>query len=71
MVFDLINSQKLLRRVLPIFTMWFLFLDDLGHTPSVTTQNTRYIDYHYWPDHVDQSSEVECTLLINYSLIGS
>ena len=29
----------------------------LGHTPSVTTQNTRYVDRRYWPDRVNQSSE--------------
>ena len=52
-----INSQKHLRRVLPILTMWFLFIDDLGHTLSVTTQNTRYVDRRYWPDRVNQSSE--------------
>ena len=37
--------------------MWFPFVDDLGHTPSVTTQNTRYVDHRYWPDQVNQSSE--------------
>ena len=37
--------------------MWFLFVDDLGHTPSVTTQDTRYVDCRYWPDRVSQSSE--------------
>ena len=34
---DTINSQNLLKRVLPILTMWFPFVDDLGHTLSVTT----------------------------------
>ena len=53
----MINSQKLLIRVLPILTMWFLFVDDLGHTPSVTIQNTRYVDHRYWHDQVNQSSE--------------
>ena len=37
--------------------MWFPFVDDLGHTPSVTTQNTRYVDHRYWPDQVYQDSE--------------
>ena len=54
---DMINSQKLLKRVLPILTMCFLFVDDLGHTSSVTTQNTRYVDHRYWPNQVNQSSE--------------
>ena len=44
-----INSQNLIRRVLPILTIWFPFVDDLGHTLSVTTQNTRYVDRRYWP----------------------
>ena len=54
---DTINSQKLLRRVLPILTMWFPFVDDLGHTLSITTQNTRYIDHVIGIDRVNQSSE--------------
>ena len=54
---DTINSQKLLRRVLPIFTMWFSFIEDLGHTLSVTTQDTRYLDRCYWSNRVSQSSE--------------
>ena len=33
------------------------FVDDLGHTSSVTTQDTRYVDHRYWPDRVSQSSE--------------
>ena len=37
--------------------MWFLFVDNLGHTPSITTQNTRYVDYRYWPYKVTHSSE--------------
>ena len=37
--------------------MWFPFVDDLGHTLSVTTQNTRYVDRRYWPDRVNQSGE--------------
>ena len=37
--------------------MLFLFVDDLGHTLSVTTQNTMYVDHRYWPDQVNQSSE--------------
>ena len=32
-------------------------IDDLGHTPSVTSQITRYIDHRYRPDQVNQSSE--------------
>ena len=40
-----------------ILTMWFPFVDDLGYTLSVTTQNTRYVDRRYWPDQVNQSSE--------------
>ena len=47
----------LLKRVLPIFTMWFPFVDGLGHTPSVNTQNTRYVDHRYWHDQVNQSNE--------------
>ena len=54
---DTINSQKLLGRVLPILTMWFPFVDDLGHTPSVTTQNTRYVAVVISLDRVNQSSE--------------
>ena len=45
---DTINSQKLLRRVLPIFTMWFSFVEDLGHTLSATTQDIRCMDRRYW-----------------------
>ena len=52
-----INSQKLLRRLLPICTMWFPFIEDLGHTLSVTTQDTRYVSCRYWPHRVSQSSE--------------
>ena len=52
-----INPWKLLRRVLPIFTMWFPFVDDLGHTLNATTQNTRYADRRYWSHQVSQSSE--------------
>ena len=37
--------------------MWFSFVDDLGHTLSITTQNTRYVDHRYWSDQVNQSSE--------------
>ena len=39
---------KLLKRVLPISTMWFLFVEDLDHTLSVTAQDIRYIDRRYW-----------------------
>ena len=37
--------------------MWFLFVDDLGHTLSFTTQNTKYVDYDIGLDRVNQSSE--------------
>ena len=37
--------------------MWFLFMDDLADTPSVTTQDTRYVSRRYWPHRVSQSSE--------------
>ena len=42
---------------MPIYTMWFPFVDDLGHTPNVTTQDTRYLDRRYWSNRVSQSSE--------------
>ena len=29
-----------------------MFMDVLGHTPSVTIQDTRYVDHRYWPDQV-------------------
>ena len=44
-------------RVLQIYMIWCPFVDDLGHTSSVTTQDTRYVDRRYWPDRVSQSSE--------------
>ena len=44
-------------RVLPILTMWFPFVDDLGHTLSVITQNTRYVVYVIGLDRANQSSE--------------
>ena len=56
-VSDTINTQKHLRRVLPIYMIWCSIVDDLGHTSSVTTQDTRYVDSRYWPDRVSQSSE--------------
>ena len=56
-VSDTINTQKHLRRVLPIYMIWCPFVDDLGHTSSVTTQDTRYEDRRYWPDQVSQSDE--------------
>ena len=40
-----------------IITMWFPFVDDLGHTLSVTIQHTRYVDRRYWPDQVSQNIE--------------
>ena len=52
-----LTRSNLLGRLLPLYTIWFLFVDDLGHTPSVTTQDTRYVDHHYWPNQVSQSSE--------------
>ena len=33
-------------------TIWFPFVYDLGHTPSVTTQDTRYVSCRYWPHRV-------------------
>ena len=44
---DTINSQKLLRRVLPILTMRFPFVDDLGHTLSATNQDIGYVSHCY------------------------
>ena len=35
----------------------FSFVDDLGHTPSVTIQDIRYVSRCYWPHRVSQSSE--------------
>ena len=35
----------------------FLFVDDLGHTPSVTTQDTRYLGRRHWSKRVSQSSK--------------
>ena len=37
--------------------IWCPFVDDLGHTSSVTPQYTRYEDRRYWPDRVSQSDE--------------
>ena len=39
------------------FHDWFPFVDDLGHTLSVTTQDTRYVSRRYWPHQVSQSSK--------------
>ena len=52
-----INTQKHLRKVLPIYMIWCPFVDDLDHTSSITTQDTRYADRRYWLDRVSQSSE--------------
>ena len=47
--------------------MWFLFVDDLGHTLGVTTQDTRYVSRRYWPHRVSQSSEhMSAHFLIKY-----
>ena len=63
---------KLHRRVLPICTMWFPFVYDLGHTLSVTTQNTRYVSRRYWPHRVSQSSKhMSAHFLIKYLWIKS
>ena len=48
---------KLLGRVLPIFTMWFLFVDDLDYTLSVTAQDIRFVDRRYWSPQISQSGE--------------
>ena len=37
--------------------MWFPFVDDLGHTLSITTQNTRYVVHVIGLDRANQSSE--------------
>ena len=52
--------------------MWFLFVDDLGHTLGATTQDTRYVSRRYWPHRVSQSSKhMSAHFLIKYSWIRS
>ena len=52
--------------------MWFSFVDDLGHTLSVITQDTRYVSRCYWPHRVSQSSKhMSAHFLIKYSWIRS
>ena len=52
--------------------MWFPFVDDLGHTLSVTTQDTRYVSHRYWLHRVSQSSKhMSAHFLFNYSWISS
>ena len=52
--------------------MWFSFVYDLGHTLSVTTQETRYVSRRYWPHRVSQSSKhMSAHFLVKYSWIKS
>ena len=52
--------------------MWFSFVDDLGHTLSATTQDTRYASRRYWPHRVSQSSKhMSAYFLIKYSWVRS
>ena len=52
--------------------MWFPFVDDLVHTLSVTTQDTRYVSNYYWPHRVSQSSiHMSVYFLVKYSWIKS
>ena len=52
--------------------MWFPFVDDLGHTLSVTTEDIRYVSRRYWPHRVSQSSKhMSAHFLIKYSWIRS
>ena len=47
--------------------MWFPFVYDLGHTLSVTTQDTRYVSCRYWPHRMSQSSKHMSThFLVKY-----
>ena len=63
---------KVLKRILPIFTMWFSFVDDLSHTLSATTQDTRYVSRRYWPHRVSQSNKhMSAYFLVKYSWIRS
>ena len=52
--------------------MWFLFVDDLGHTLSVTTQDTGYVSRRNWPYRVSQSSKhMRAHFLVKYTWIRS
>ena len=52
--------------------MWCPFVYDLGHTLSVTTQDTRYVSHRYWPHRVSQSSKhMSVHFLIKYLWIRS
>ena len=56
----------------PIFTIWFPFVDDLGHTLNVTTQDTRYVSYRYWHHRVSQSNKhMSAYFLVKYFWIRS
>ena len=51
-----INTYKLPKGLLLIFTMWFLFVDDLDYTLGVIVQDISYIDRRYWSHLISQSS---------------
>ena len=35
----------------------YALINDLGHTLSVTTQDTRYVSHRYWPHRVSHNGE--------------